>query len=143
MRPSSSSSGTRVWSQAGRRSGALGRAGPRCPADGDDLQPEVRQRQSAQRLAHTPAAHAEVILDVAPDVFGTQEGLYEKLKDMAADLPDYDWIGLGRNGGSRDEFSAAFYRRRGLNPWRSITSGSPTRPTSRRRTRGARNTAAW
>ena len=32
----------------------------------------------------------EAIRQIAPDVFGTQEGLYEQLKDIAADLPDYD-----------------------------------------------------
>jgi endonuclease/exonuclease/phosphatase family metal-dependent hydrolase len=58
----------------------------------------------------------EVILQVAPDVFGTQEGLYEQLKDIAADLPEYDWIGLGRNGGSRDEFMAVFFRKSRLEP---------------------------
>jgi endonuclease/exonuclease/phosphatase family metal-dependent hydrolase len=52
----------------------------------------------------------EVIQQIAPDVFGTQEGLYAQLKDIAADLPEYAWIGLGREGGSRDEFMAVFYR---------------------------------
>lgn len=47
----------------------------------------------------------------APDVFGTQEGLYQQLRDLAADLPDYEWIGLGRAGGSKDEFCAIYYRR--------------------------------
>jgi endonuclease/exonuclease/phosphatase family metal-dependent hydrolase len=58
----------------------------------------------------------EVIQQIAPDVFGTQEGLYEQLKDIAADLPDYEWIGLGRNGGSRDEFMAVFFRKARLEP---------------------------
>ena len=52
----------------------------------------------------------EVIEQIAPDVFGTQEGVYSQLKDLAADLPDYDWIGLGRDGGSKGEFMAVFYR---------------------------------
>jgi endonuclease/exonuclease/phosphatase family metal-dependent hydrolase len=52
----------------------------------------------------------------APDVFGTQEGLYLQLRDLAADLPAYDWIGLGRAGGSSDEFAAVFYRRDRLEP---------------------------
>lgn len=52
----------------------------------------------------------------APDVIGTQEGLYPQLRDMAADLPDYEWIGLGREGGSRGEFMAVFYRRDRLEP---------------------------
>ncbi|MBL9127971.1 MAG: endonuclease/exonuclease/phosphatase family protein [Verrucomicrobiales bacterium] len=46
----------------------------------------------------------------APDLVGTQEGLYSQLKDLAADLPAYSWIGLGRDGGSRGEFMAVFYR---------------------------------
>lgn len=46
---------------------------------------------------------------IAPDLIGTQEGLYSQLKDFAADLPQYDWIGLGRDGGSRGEFMAVFF----------------------------------
>lgn len=49
-----------------------------------------------------------------PDVIGTQEGLYHQLKDVATDQPDYDWIGLGRDGGSRGEFMAIFFRRERL-----------------------------
>ena len=52
----------------------------------------------------------------APDLIGTQEGLYAQLKDIAADLPDYDWIGTGRDGGSRGEFMAVFYRRARFEP---------------------------
>lgn len=52
----------------------------------------------------------ECILGAAPDIIGTQEGVYSQLKDLAADLPDYTWIGLGRDGGSRGEFMAVFFR---------------------------------
>lgn len=45
----------------------------------------------------------------APDLIGTQEGVYSQLKDLASDLPRYSWIGLGRDGGSRGEFMAVFY----------------------------------
>ena len=58
----------------------------------------------------------ELIETQAPDVFGTQEGLYAQLQDMAADLPGYQWIGLGRDGGSRGEFMAVFYRTARLEP---------------------------
>lgn len=58
----------------------------------------------------------ELIQTIAPDVMGTQEGLYQQLKDLASDLPDYDWIGLGRDGGSRGEFMAVFYRKARLEP---------------------------
>ena len=58
----------------------------------------------------------EVIQQIAPDVFGTQEGLYEQLKDIANDLPDYNWVGLGRESGSRGEFAAVFYRKARFEP---------------------------
>jgi len=52
----------------------------------------------------------------APDLIGTQEGVYSQVRDLAADLPDYEWIGLGREGGSRGEFMAVFYRRDRFEP---------------------------
>lgn len=58
----------------------------------------------------------ELIQQDAPDVIGTQEGVYRQLKDLAADLPEFDWIGLGRDGGSRGEFMAVFYRKARLEP---------------------------
>jgi endonuclease/exonuclease/phosphatase family metal-dependent hydrolase len=52
-----------------------------------------------------------------PDVIGTQEGLYPQIKDVEEDLgPEYGWIGLGREGGSRGEFMAVFYRKERLMP---------------------------
>jgi endonuclease/exonuclease/phosphatase family metal-dependent hydrolase len=71
------------------------------------------------RFASTQSPHAwqdrrpvmqALINREAPDVFGTQEGLYLQLRELAAGLPGYDWIGLGRAGGSKDEFTAVFYR---------------------------------
>ena len=82
------------------------------------------------------------IRQVAPDLLGTQEGLYDQLKDLASDLPDYDWIGLGREGGSRGEFMAVFYLRSRFEPlafehfWLSDTPavvGSSTWGNSNRR----------
>ncbi|MGZ3146022.1 endonuclease/exonuclease/phosphatase family protein [Lentzea chajnantorensis] len=52
-----------------------------------------------------------------PTVLGTQEGLYGQVKDVATDLPDrYDWIGVGRAGGSHDEFVAVFFDTARLDP---------------------------
>ncbi|MGW0736458.1 endonuclease/exonuclease/phosphatase family protein [Streptomyces sp. NPDC002851] len=52
-----------------------------------------------------------------PHVLGTQEGLYQQLQDIHADLgPAYAWIGTGRAGGSRDEFMTIFYDTRRLAP---------------------------
>jgi endonuclease/exonuclease/phosphatase family metal-dependent hydrolase len=61
-------------------------------------------------------AMKECIRSVNPDLFGTQEGLYGQLKDMENDLGDYAWIGLGRDGGSRGEFMAVFYRKSRFEP---------------------------
>ena len=58
----------------------------------------------------------EVIQQAAPDVLGTQEGLYWQLKELASDLPEFDWVGLGREGGSKGEFMAVFYRKTRLEP---------------------------
>lgn len=58
----------------------------------------------------------ELIQSAAPDVIGTQEGLYAQLKEIASDLPEFDWIGLGREGGSKGEFMAVFYRKSRLEP---------------------------
>ena len=52
----------------------------------------------------------------APDVIGTQEGLHGQLQDLAGDLPGYGWIGQGREGGTRGEFMAVFYRKDRLEP---------------------------
>ncbi len=59
---------------------------------------------------------SELIAKLAPDVIGTQEGIYGQLQDLAADLPAYQWIGVGRDGGSRGEFMAVFYRPARLEP---------------------------
>ena len=50
------------------------------------------------------------------DVIGTQEGLYPQIRDLEAELPEYRWIGLARDGGSDDEFCAIFYRVKRLEP---------------------------
>jgi len=53
----------------------------------------------------------ECLRAIMPDIMGTQEGVYHQLKELASDLPEYEWIGLGREGGSRGEFMAIFFKR--------------------------------
>ncbi len=71
----------------------------------------------------------ECLRQLAPDLIGTQEGLLQQLKDVAADLPEYDWLGTGRDGGDKGEFMAIFYRRNRFTPlatnhfWLSDTPG--------------------
>jgi endonuclease/exonuclease/phosphatase family metal-dependent hydrolase len=62
-----------------------------------------------------PAMNA-LLKQQSPDIMGTQEGVYHQLRDLAADLPEYDWIGTGRDGGSRGEFMAIYYRRERFEP---------------------------
>lgn len=52
----------------------------------------------------------DCVRSVNPDIFDTQEGLYHQLKELAAGLSEYSWIGLGRDGGSHGEFMAIFYK---------------------------------
>ncbi|MFI6492442.1 endonuclease/exonuclease/phosphatase family protein [Streptomyces sp. NPDC050564] len=59
----------------------------------------------------------ELLRRERPHVLGTQEGLYQQVRDVRSDLgPHYDWIGTGRGGGSRDEFAAVFFDTRRLAP---------------------------
>lgn len=85
---------------------------------------------------------AELLRQLAPDVMGTQEGVYQQLKDLTTEMPELEWIGLGRDGGSRGEFMAVFYRKARLEPlaydhfWLSDTPevmGSSTWGNSNRR----------
>jgi endonuclease/exonuclease/phosphatase family metal-dependent hydrolase len=59
---------------------------------------------------------AELLRRERPTLLGTQEGLYDQLKDIQRDLPEHDWIGVGRGGGSHDEFTAVHYDTRRLEP---------------------------
>src|SRR5690606_41344847 len=56
------------------------------------------------------AAVREVIVESGADLVGTQEGLYQQIVDMDRDLPDFEWIGVGREGGSQGAVMGSFYR---------------------------------
>ena len=77
----------------------------------------------------------ELINQVSPDLMGTQEGLFQQLNDLASDLPAYSWIGTGRDGGTKGEFMAIFYRTARLEPmatnhfWLSDTPEIPASST--------------
>jgi endonuclease/exonuclease/phosphatase family metal-dependent hydrolase len=59
----------------------------------------------------------ELLRQERPELLGTQEGLYQQLRDIEADLPNhYDSIGEGREGGSRGEAMQIFYDTRRLQP---------------------------
>lgn len=46
-----------------------------------------------------------------PDMLATQECSYRLVCDLHAIMQGYDWIGMGREGGSKDEFVAIFYKK--------------------------------
>ncbi|MGW1216124.1 endonuclease/exonuclease/phosphatase family protein [Streptomyces sp. NPDC002499] len=81
----------------------------------------------------------ELLRRARPQIIGTQEGLYQQLRDIDADLgPDYDWVGTGREGGSRDESTAIYYDLRRLLPIEHYTFWlSDTPETIRSNTWGA------
>ena len=54
---------------------------------------------------------ADVIRRNAPDILGTQELTEITLSDLQRLLPEYAFVGKGREGGNRGEYSAIFYRR--------------------------------
>ena len=48
----------------------------------------------------------------APDIFGVQEALVGQVNDLEDRLPEYDWIGVGRDDGhEQGEFMAIYYLR--------------------------------
>lgn len=54
---------------------------------------------------------ASVIRFHQPDLVGLQEALLAQIEDLVERLPDYAWVGVGRDdGASAGEFSAIMYR---------------------------------
>lgn len=45
------------------------------------------------------------------DIFGTQEGTIIHLNDIGRKFDEYQYIGVGRDGGDEGEFSAIFYKK--------------------------------
>lgn len=54
---------------------------------------------------------AGVIQNEEPDLIGTQECLFSQVNDIVDMNPEFDWIGMGRRGGSEDDYMAIFYRK--------------------------------
>lgn len=75
----------------------------------------LRREMAAHDIGHLWAdrrpAVAELIRSARPHVLGTQEGMLPTLQDIAADLPEYAWIGEGRHGQHEEEHNAIFYLR--------------------------------
>lgn len=51
-----------------------------------------------------------IIKEYKPSSFGVQEAHWEWMQALCANLPEYDYVGIGRDDGDKDgEFSAVFY----------------------------------
>lgn len=68
-----------------------------------------------------------------PDIFGIQEGLLNQVEYLDENLPDYTYIGVGRDDGKKKgEFSAIYYKSDIFNLlesgtfWLSATPGEPS-----------------
>jgi endonuclease/exonuclease/phosphatase family metal-dependent hydrolase len=69
------------------------------PADGENAWPN-----RIQKVAH-------VIRKYDPDLIGIQEALHHQLEDLIRVLPDYTYVGVGRDDGKqRGEYSAILYK---------------------------------
>lgn len=73
----------------------------------------------------------ETIQESAPDIIGTQECLAFQADYIVSKLPEYDWVGLGREVDGTGEMTAVLYRRKALLPievshhWLSETPQTP------------------
>jgi endonuclease/exonuclease/phosphatase family metal-dependent hydrolase len=69
------------------------------PADGVNAWPN--RRDMVYRLLHRQD----------PDTFGVQEALFTQMQDLSTGMPEYHYVGVGRDDGvTAGEFSAIFYR---------------------------------
>ncbi|MCY9669380.1 hypothetical protein M5X11_31415 [Paenibacillus alginolyticus] len=67
----------------------------------------------------------EAIKKAGAAIVCTQEGTHAMLQDLQPLLPDYAWLGDGRQGGNEDEHCAVFYHRGLLKPVESGISVYP------------------
>lgn len=54
----------------------------------------------------------KIIKEANPDSFGVQEAHWEWMQALIENLPEYDYVGVGREDGDKDgEFAAVFYKK--------------------------------
>lgn len=74
----------------------------------------------------------KIIKDYKPDIIGTQELTSRALQDMEKILTEYDYVGMGRDGGTKGEYTAVFYLREKFKLGEHYTfwlSATPDRPS--------------
>lgn len=56
-------------------------------------------------------ACASLLDEASPDIVGFQEVLYHQLEQLQADMPEYAWVGVGRDDGRQaGEYAPIFYK---------------------------------
>ncbi|WP_404458935.1 endonuclease/exonuclease/phosphatase family protein [Oceanobacillus kapialis] len=76
----------------------------------------------------------KIIKEKDPDFIGIQEAVPQQMSDLEAYLPDYQWIGEGRDGGDKGERSAIFFRKAAFKVMDTATywlSETPEKPGSK------------
>lgn len=89
------------------------------PADGVNAWPQRK------------AAVAELLRQHAPDIFGVQEALPHQISELSAALPEFGWLGVGRDAGG-GEGTPVFYRKDRFTLLQSATfwlSETPEQPS--------------
>ena len=83
---------------------------------------------------HRKARVIDLLNRYQPDLIGLQEVRKEPLDDLIAGLPNFGWVGVGRDDGKEaGEFAAIFYRQSRLQLAQSATlwlSETPQEPGS-------------
>ncbi|MFA8343975.1 MAG: endonuclease/exonuclease/phosphatase family protein [Rhodothermaceae bacterium] len=65
---------------------------------------------------------ADIIKKEQPDIIGIQEALRHQLDDLSKMLPDYFWVGIGRDDGENlGEFAPVFYNKKRFKKYDSQT----------------------
>ena len=68
-----------------------------------------------------------------PSIFGTQEGLPHQIEYINDTMPNYEFIGEGRDGNGKGEYSAIFYQKNRFEVietdtfWLSLTPDKPSK----------------
>lgn len=90
---------------------------------------EIGKKQFANRKD----AILQVIRKYQPDIIGTQELTALTLRQISTELGDYVWVGTGRGGGTKGEYTAVLYKKdkfklkREKTFWLSSTPDKPSR----------------
>ncbi|MBA4056414.1 MAG: endonuclease [Marivirga sp.] len=82
-----------------------------------------------------------------PDILGVQEAIHHQLMDLVKNLPEYDYIGVGRDDGkTKGEYSAILYKKDRFNALQQNTfwlSETPEVPGSKSWDAAITRVASW